>query len=260
MLIVADNLTITNTSISDAIDRRDPGPILDLVKRCQAAGAEMIDINSGPLTKKPEEKMRFLVQSVRKATNLPILLDTSNPTALAAGLEACNGAAVINGFSLEPEKLEHILPLAKTFNSRIIGYLLYPNSNVPPDEGERMTIALELFAKCQEAGLADGQLIIDPVIPPLIWQNGHMQAMEVIKVIRNLPELLGFPTQTIAGISNLTTGPGDKTRKPVFEQCYTAMLAEAGLTMALINVFHSETVASVQACTRLMSGKIFSWL
>jgi 5-methyltetrahydrofolate corrinoid/iron sulfur protein methyltransferase len=258
--IVADNLTITNTEVAGALNRSDPEPIIQLVRRCQAAGAEMIDINPGPLSKNPAEKMVFLVKAVREATELPLLLDTSNPAALEAGLTACNGNAVINGFSLEPEKLEHILPLAKTFDTQIIGYLLYPNSNVPVDASERLNVALELITRFQEAGLDRSRLIIDPVVPPLIWQNGHMQAMEVIKVIRTLPDLLGFPVQTIAGISNLTSGPGNQEVKPTFEQCYTAMLAEAGLSMALINVFHSGIVAAIRACTTLMSDKIFSWI
>ncbi len=260
MHIVADNLTITNTKIADAINRLDPEPIRNLIRHCKAAGAEMIDINSGPLTKNPAEKMTFLVRAVRDATDLPLLLDTSNPTALEAGLTACNGNAIINGFSLEPEKLAHILALAKTFDARIIGYLLYPNSNVPVDASERLNVALELFTRFQETGLDRNRLIIDPVVPPLIWQNGHIQAMEVIKVIRALPDLLGFPVQTIAGISNLTSGPGNREVKPTFEQSYTAMLAEAGLSMALINIFHTGTVATIRACTTLMSDKIFSWI
>jgi 5-methyltetrahydrofolate corrinoid/iron sulfur protein methyltransferase len=258
--IITDNLTITNPIVAEAINRMDPEPIKKLVRQCEAAGAEMIDINSGPLTRNPEEKMAFLVESVRQASKLPLLLDTSNPIALEAGLKTCKGKAIINGFSLEPEKLSRILPLAREFNTRIIGYLLYPDSNVPADGAGRLTVALELYSRFSEAGLAGEQLIIDPVIPPLVWQDGHAQAMEVLNVIRTLPDLLGYKVQTIAGISNLTSGPGDKARKRIFEQCYVAMLAEAGLTMALMNVFHTETIASIQACTVLTSTKIFSWV
>ncbi len=260
MDIVADNLTITNAIIADAVQRMDPTPIQNLVRRCQKAGAGMIDINSGPLSRKPEELMTFLVDSVRKVSNLPLLLDSSNAVALEAGLQACRGRAIINGFSLEPDKLALILPLARKFETGIIGYLLYPDSNVPTDGAERLTVALELYSRFSEAGLAPEQLIIDPVIPPLLWQNGHTQAMEVVNVIRTLPDLLGFKVQTIAGISNLTTGPGNQAQKPVFEQVYTAMLAEAGLTMALVNVFHTGTMAAIRACNTLISTKVFSWL
>jgi 5-methyltetrahydrofolate corrinoid/iron sulfur protein methyltransferase len=258
--IVADNLTITKDVVAEALQRRDPIPIGELVRSCEAAGAGMIDINPGPLSRNPEELMVFLVDSVRAATELPLLLDTSNPVALEAGLLACGGRAIINGFSLEPDKLSLILPLALRFNTRIIGYLLYPDSNVPADGAERLTVALELYSRFSEAGLTPEQLIIDPIIPPLIWQNGHTQAMEVVSVIRTLPDLLGFNVDTIAGISNLTSGPGNREQKPVFEQSYVSMLASAGLSMALVNVFHAGTMATIRACNALTSTKVFSWI
>jgi 5-methyltetrahydrofolate corrinoid/iron sulfur protein methyltransferase len=260
MHIVADNLTITSMRIANAVQQMDPEPIINLARYCEAAGAEMIDINSGPLTHDPVEKMTFLVESVRKATGLPLFLDTSNPVAMEAGLLACNGKAIINGFSLEPDKLANILPLARKFNTAIIGYLLNPDSSVPADGAERLTVALELSARCSEANLSPEKLIIDPIIPPLIWPNGHVQAMDVVQVIRTLPDLLDYKVRTIAGISNLTSGPGNADRKPVFEQCYVAMLAEAGLDMALMNVAHAGTIAAVKACNTLTGTKIFSWI
>jgi len=41
---------------------------------------------------------------------------------------------IINGFSLEPLKLERILPLAKEYNVDIVGFLLYPGRRVLKDE------------------------------------------------------------------------------------------------------------------------------
>lgn len=43
-------------------------------------------------------------------------------------------------------------------------------------------------------------MIIDPVVAPLVWQDGNLQNMEVLEVIRTLPDLLGFPVRTIAGM------------------------------------------------------------
>ena len=86
-----------------------------------------------------------------------------------------------------------------------------------------------------------------------------MHAREVLTVIRNLPDLLNYNVRTIAGISNLTTGEGERSKKQILEQCYVSMLAEAGLDMALMNVFHKETVNTIKAGNALISDKIFSW-
>ena len=259
MIIVADNIQITKEVVRDAIETENPAPIHNLVKECEAAGADAIDINPGPLPRDPEKKMTFLVEAVQEATDLPVVLDTSNHKALEAGLIACKKKAIINGFSLQPEKLENILPLARKYHCDIIGYLLFANSHVPPDASQRLNVAFELYTQCMEAGIDKNQLIIDPVVVPILWENGNIQAREVLTVIRTLPELLGFNVRTIAGISNLTTGTGERGKKLILEQGYVAMLAEAGLDMALVNVFHQRTMNVIRACDSLMSDRIFTW-
>lgn len=259
MILIADNLQITDRTIEQAVNKMVPGPIQELVRRCEKAGAEAVDINSGPLCRDPEKKMTFLVETVQAVTDLPLVLDTTNPKALEAGLSVCRNKAVVNGFSLEPVKLEFILPLAKKFNADIIGYLLYPNSHVPDDESERLSVAVELFSEFEKTGMDNEQLIIDPVIAPLIWQNGNFQNMAILSLLRNLPDLLGFPVRTVAGLSNLTTGQGPKDKKLLMERAYLPMLAESGLSMLLLNIFHTETVQLAKACNALASNKIFTW-
>jgi len=245
--------------IQQAIEERDPEPIQSLVKQCQKAGAEAIDVNSGPLTREPEKKMTFLVKAVQSVTDLPILIDTVNPRAMAAGLRTSRSRVIINGFSLEPAKIEHILPLASEFGVDIIGYLLYPDSRVPANASERLEIAIDLYRAVLQSGLQPEKLIIDPIIAPLLWDNGTLQAREVLDTIRQLPDLLGFNVRTIAGLSNLTTGKGETQKKRLVEQTYLPMLAAAGLDMCLLNVFHSETIKTAKACKSLLHDNIFAW-
>lgn len=259
MIITADNLQITNKTIEKALEEKLPEPIIKMVRRCEKAGAQAIDINSGPLGRHPEETMQFLVNTVQGVSELPILIDTANPVAMEAGLSVCKNPVTINGFSLEPKKIERILPLAKKYNADIIGYLLYSNSHVPQDMTERLNIASEILEISQAAGIGTEKLIIDPVLVPLSWQNGKTQAFEVLEVIRHLPELLGFPVRTIIGLSNLTTGRGYKEKRLLFEKTYLPMLSAAGLDMVLLNIFHDETVEVAKACNRLKDDKIFSW-
>lgn len=259
MILVSDNLQITHPDIDRAVSELDPAPIQGLVRRCVAAGADAIDINSGPLARNPGKKMAFLVEAVQSVTDLPVLLDTTNPKALEAGLQVSKSKTVINGFSLEPVKLERILPLARKYDVDIIGYLLYPNSHVPGDASERLGVAVELFGEFQKAGVDRERLIIDPIIAPVMWENGNRQDMEILSVLRTLPDLLGFPVKTIAGISNLTTGRGPRDKKLLLERAYLPMLAAAGLTMALMNVFHTETVLTARACNALDGDQIFTW-
>ncbi len=259
MFLVADNLQITNPELWEAVTKRNPAPIQACVHRCLTAGAQAIDVNAGPLTREPEERKVFLVETVQAVTDLPLYLDTTNATALRAGLTACRNRAVINGVSLEPEKLEKILPLAIEFEVDIIGYLLTPNGQVPKTADERLAVAAELFSEIERAGIPLERVLIDPVVPPLIWEDGVTQAMALLDTIRALPDLFGGPVRTIAGLSNLTTGRGPKEKKLRVERTYLPMLAANGLSEVLLNVFHEETVRVAQTCDLLQASGIFAW-
>lgn len=267
MQLVADNLHIINPVIQKALETLDPKPIQEMAARCETAGADAIDINTGPLSRNPEEKMTFMVETVQSVTNLPILIDTANPKAMEAGLQASKNTSIINGFSLEPQKLENILPLAKKYKSDIIGYLLFPDSQVPSNASERCTIAIQILQAIQNNGIDENHLIIDPIIVPLSWQNGNQQAKEILTFIHTLPDLFGFQVKTIAGLSNLTSGltsglisgHSNMEKKLLIERTYLPMLASAGLDMALFNIFHNQTVEVARACVPLISPRIFSW-
>jgi len=259
MRLIADNLRITQKAVEIAVAGKDPLPLQAMAKRCEMAGADGIDINSGPLYRDPESRMAFMVEAVQKVTPLPLILDTSNPKALKAGLLASKTPVTLNGLSLEPSKLEHILPLAVAHQSDLVCYLLYPNGHIPPNSIERLNVAVLLYQKCLEAGVEPDRMIIDPVLVPLSWQDGLFQAREVLTVIKTLPDLLGFPVRTIAGLSNLTAGARDPIKKHLAEQTYLPMLASAGLSMILMNVLHAESVRVARMCRLFSLESIFTW-
>lgn len=259
LIIIADNLQITNQTIERAIVNYDPEPIATMVKKCEAAGAQAIDINPGPIPLNTKEKMAFLVNTIQSATDLPIVIDTANPAAICAGLKENRKKAIINGFSLEPVKLKKILPLAKRFNVEIIGYLLHPDGHVPANAHDRLQIAVEIFKACENEGIDKNSLIIDPILPPVNWEKGPFQALEVLSVIKILPELLGFPVKTVVGLSNLTAGKGERAKKLLLERTYLPMLCASGLSMVLLNMFHHETIEIAKVCNTIISKDIFTW-
>ncbi|MBF0549031.1 MAG: dihydropteroate synthase, partial [Deltaproteobacteria bacterium] len=74
MILVADNLQVTNRVIEQALTDMDSTPIQNLVKQLEAAGAEAIDVNSGPLPRQGAEKMVFLVETIQQVSDLPLYL------------------------------------------------------------------------------------------------------------------------------------------------------------------------------------------
>lgn len=259
MILSADNLNVVHPDIGVAVQKMDPKPIREMVKRCCAAGAQAIDINSGPLPREAEKRFAFLVETVQAETDLPLVLDTVNPDALEAGLAVCRNRTIINGFSLEPFKLERILPLAARYEVEIVGYLLDAQGRVPLDPEDLMTLAVSLMEAYHRYSLPADRLFIDPVVAPVAWEDGIRHNRAVLSVLRRLQDLLGEPVRTVAGLSNLSSGAGSIRRKIALETTFLPMLAAAGLDMVLLDVFHAQTVRNARRCELLLGQKIFSW-
>ena len=260
MLLIADNLQLTRPSMARAFADRDAAAVQDLISRWVAAGAEAIDINTGPLGREAEAQMRFGLQTAAAATDRPLLIDTLHPIAIRAALEA--GVAnriIINGFSLEPSRIAHILPLAVECDVEIIGYLLDARSQVPVSIEDKLGVALALYQQASDAGLRPEQLIIDPVVAPLSWQDAAVHNRALLEVLQRLPDMLGFTVPTIASLSNLTTGPAARRQKETLEQAFIPMLAAHGLTMLLVNMAHRRSVRMVRICRWLLDEGVFAW-
>ncbi len=259
MKLVADNIRITKPCIAKALDERNPHPIEELARACADAGAWAIDINTGPLKKSPGAAMTFFVEAVQNVTDLPLILDTTNPEAMAAGLEASTNPVILNGISLEPGKLAHILPLAAQYDVDLVGFLLTADSRVPRENEERLAIAMELLAEVDAAGVERERLILDPVVPPLSWDDGPDRARGILDTLRMLPDVLGFKVKTMAGLSNLTTGARERQKKQLLESVYLSMLACAGLDYLLMDILNPAVVSAAVAAELLASKQIFSW-
>ncbi len=259
MRLIADNLQMTLPPLDRAVDNRDPGPIRRQVSALEAAGAEAIDINTGPLGRAAVDKMTFIVDAVQQSTVLPLVVDTANPEAMAAGVKACHNPLIINGFSLEPAKLERILPLAVERDADIVGYLLSPEGHVPKQMEDRLSLAVDLIQAATDAGLPMKRLIIDPVVAPVTWEEGITRNRDLLSILRHLPDLLGVEVRTMAGLSNLTTGHANRHQKVCLEQAMVPMLAEAGLSMMMLNIFHTQTVRTAQTSRLLTGESLFTW-
>ncbi len=138
-------------------------------------------------------------------------------------------------------------------------YLLRPDGHVPGDSAGRMEAAVTLFNECQKAGIHPERLIIDPVVAPLVWQDGNRQNMAVLEVIRTLPDLLEFPVQTIAGLSNLTTGAPDPDTRRRYQSAFLPMLAAAGVNMILMNVLDPALMRVAGSCRHITDEAVFTW-
>ncbi len=250
MKLAADNLNALNPVVARAIRDLDPAPIRELVRRCAKPGVQYIDVNPGFLSARHEDRMTFLVETVQETTDVGLILDSPNPRVLARGLAACRRTPILSALSLEPHKIDGILPLAVQYGTPLVVLLMDERSRVPVSTDERLACAVELRQKATEAGLDPSRLIFDPVLPNLRWPDAGRHLQEVVKTVRLLSGWSVFPepAHTMVGLSNLRSGLR-KVSPVEVELRYLAVLAGAGLEMVLADVIQPGFMDGYQSLT-----------
>jgi 5-methyltetrahydrofolate corrinoid/iron sulfur protein methyltransferase len=241
MIIAADNLNALNPRVAKALQELDPKPIREITHACVHAKADLLDINPGYLSKNQEDRIIFLIETVQEVTSLGLILDSPHPKILAKGLAACREKPILNALTLEEKKLEEILPLAVEFQTPLVLLLLDQYSMPPATLEGKLALAIELRERAVSAGMAEEQLLFDPLLPHWSWPETLAQIKALIEMIRLLSSgaLFNFPARTMVGLSNLRSGQNRKEPYPLEETCLN-LLAGAGLSHVLANVLRPE--------------------
>ncbi len=249
MILAADNVNAMNPVVADAMERLDPRPIGELAGRMVAAGADLIDVNPGYLSRRKRDRMAFLVEAIEDATEVGLILDSPDAEVLKLGLAATRRPPILSAVTLEPAKLDGVLPLAVEQGTDLVALLLDDRSMAPPRVEEKLGLAVEIWRHATDAGLDPDRLIIDPVLPNLSWPDALDQVKASIETVRMIAsgDLFGAPLRTMAGLSNLLSGV--RAHHPAAIEPETLRdLAEAGLSIGLVD-------ARNQGLTDLFSRK-----
>lgn len=237
VVCVAENINIMSKRIGAAIKERQARPIQDTALELTKAGADYLDLNIGPARKGGDETMDWLVKTVREVTDLPLSLDTSNPVAIEAGLKANPGKSLINSVSLQPERLEALLPMAVKYNADMIG-LLWSQEGMPRDANERAAHAVDIIYRANEAGIPTEKIWIDPIATPVSMDIN--QVLAGLEFMSMLPEIAPG-AKSIVGLSNISNGTPHDLR-PYINRCYLVMLMKYGIYSAIVDGYDEELI------------------
>jgi len=237
MILIGENLNIMSQTIGPALKERNPEPVQEMAKAETEAGVDYIDLNIGPARKAGDELMAWAVNTVQAVTGKSLSLDTTNPVAMEAGLKAAKNRALINSISLQPDRLEQELPLVKKYNAYMIG-LLWGTEGMPRDANERAMLAVDLMYKANEAGIANEDIWIDPILTPVSVEINQLQAcFEFMSMLKDIaPEC-----KSTVGLSNISNGTPTHLR-PYLNRTCMIMLMKHGLYSAIVDAFDSELI------------------
>jgi 5-methyltetrahydrofolate corrinoid/iron sulfur protein methyltransferase len=238
VVTVGENINVMSKTIGPAIKERQKEPIVEMAKHQEKVGIDYVDLNIGPSRKAGEEVMDWLVKTVQGVVAKPLSLDTTNPAAMEAGLKIHKGKAVINSVSLQPERLEKVLPMAKTYNAHVIG-LLWGKEGMPRDANERAALAVDFIYQANQLGIPTEDIWIDPIVSPVSVEINHVKAcLEFMSMLKEItPE-----AKSIVGLSNISNGTPTHLR-PHLNRAYLVMLMKYGLYAAIVDAYDEELLS-----------------
>jgi len=234
----------TNASGSRAfkklLEKEDWDGMVSLARDQTREGSHVIDVNVDYAGRDNAKDMADIVHRFVRQVNAPLMLDSTQPKTIEAGLKCAGGKCIINSANLEDgeEKFAEMVRLAKTYGAALV----FGTIDEDPQEAMARTADRkeEIATRMRDIamnkyGLAEEDIFFDPLVLPIStgMDKDRRSALETIEGVRRISTK--FPNcQTTVGLSNVSFGLKPAARV-VLNSAFMNELVEAGLTSAIVH-------------------------
>lgn len=248
--VIGERINTTLKKVQAAVAARDAQYIQDDVERQTEAGATYIDVNAGARIGHEEEDMRWLLEIIQQATDLPLCLDSPDPAILEMAYGLVNQKPMINSISLEKDRFAPMIKYLEGKECRIIA-LCMDDSGMPKSVDDIVSRAVSLVGELEKIGFQRDDIFIDPLIQPMSVDitNGNM-AMDSVRTI--MSELQGV--HTTGGLSNISYGLPERR---ITNRVFLAMMIANGFDSAIMDPLDKEIMALTSTADMLAGNDEF---
>ncbi|MCW2801823.1 MAG: methionine synthase [Propionibacteriaceae bacterium] len=213
---------------------------VDIARSQIRDGAHLLDLNVDYVGRDGAADMRELAFRFATASTLPIVLDSTEPPVLQAGLECLAGRSVINSVNYEDgdgegSRFRRIMPLVTEHGAAVIGLTIDEDGQARTAEW-KVRIATRLIEDLTgNWGMKTRDIIIDALTFPIATgqEETRRDGIETIEAIREIKRL--YPdVQTTLGLSNISFGLNPAARV-VLNSVFLNECIEAGLDSAIVH-------------------------
>jgi len=224
----------------DALNDDDWEKCVEIAKDQIREGAHLLDLSVDYVGRDGARDMTELAKRFATATTLPIMLDSTEPAVIKAGLENLGGRCIINSVNYEDgdgpdSRFAKIMPLAREHGAALVA-LTIDEEGQARDKEWKLRVARRLIhdlTKNWEIRISD--IVIDCLTFPIATgqEETRRDAIETIEAIRELKS--EFPdVQTTLGVSNVSFGLNPAARI-VLNSVFLAEAVNAGLDSAIVH-------------------------
>ena len=235
----------------DALLEEDWEKCVEIARDQIRDGAHMLDLSVDYVGRDGAADMSQLASRFATASTLPIVLDSTEPAVLKAGLEHLGGRCVINSVNYEDgdgptSRFAKIMPLVKEHGASVVA-LTIDEEGQARDAEWKLRVARRLIKDLHDNwGMNVGDILIDCLTFPIATgqEETRKDGIETINAIRRLK--VEFPdVQTTLGVSNVSFGLNAAARV-VLNSVFLHECVQAGLDSALVHPSKITPMARIE--------------
>ena len=224
----------------EALIAEDWGTCVEIARDQIRDGAHMLDLSVDYVGRDGVADMKELASRFATASTLPIVLDSTEPAVLRAGLESLGGRSVINSVNYEDgdgpqSRFARIMPLVREHGASVVALTIDEEGQARTAEW-KLRVARRLIKDLTENwSVAIGDILIDTLTFPIATgqEETRRDALETIEAIRTLKS--EYPeVQTTLGVSNVSFGLNPAARV-VLNSVFLHECVVAGLDSAIVH-------------------------
>ncbi|MEY2628576.1 MAG: hypothetical protein RL066_392, partial [Actinomycetota bacterium] len=224
----------------DALLAEDWEKCVEIARDQIRDGAHMLDLSVDYVGRDGAKDMSELASRFATSSTLPIVLDSTEPAVLKAGLEHLGGRCVINSVNYEDgdgptSRFAKIMPLVKEHGASVVA-LTIDEEGQARDAEWKLRVARRLINDLRDNWAMNvGDILIDCLTFPIATgqEETRRDGIETINAIRQLKA--EFPdVQTTLGVSNVSFGLNPAARV-VLNSVFLHECVQAGLDSAIVH-------------------------
>lgn len=201
--------------------------VIQMAEEQEEKGAAILDINVGMNGIDEDAMMQKVLYEVTSTVNLPLCIDSSYVEVIEHALRIYPGRALINSISLEKEKFEKLMPIARKYGAMFI-LLPLSDEGLPKNIEEKQKIIHTIYSRAMELGFTKEDIVVDGLVATVgANRNAAIETMETIAYCKEEMQLA-----TICGLSNISFGLPERG---FVNTAFLTMAISKGLTMAIAN-------------------------
>ncbi|MDH4160941.1 MAG: dihydropteroate synthase, partial [Actinomycetota bacterium] len=203
-------------------------------------GAHLLDVCVDYVGRDGVADAREMVGRLSTASTLPLVLDSTEPDVIEAGLELLGGRALVNSVNFEDgdgptSRINRIMPVVKEHGAAVVALTIDEQGQARTADWKVQVAERLIGTLTGDWGLRPGDIMVDALTFPIATgqEETRRDGIETIEAIRELkrrhPDVM-----TTLGVSNVSFGLNPAARI-VLNSVFLHEAVQAGLDSAIVH-------------------------